>query len=145
MSGDLEFSVSNNQIIECNVLDNELSINGLNVGSTKLEIKYEGTVYKTIDINVIDEVLYLPIPKKVLLLKGVGVSASVKVIITKDELKNEDVTWIIDNPDIVEYETQNNIIHFTSIARGNSKVTVTVGDYSNSFMLYVTNIRGDIE
>ena len=93
----------------------------------------------------IDEVIFIPLPTGKLLLKGVDKEASVKVIITKKDLKDQEVIWIIDDLEIVEVETQGVIAKFHSIKRGSTKVTIKVGDYSSSFTLYVTNIRGDID
>ena len=42
-------------------------------------------------------------------------------------------------------ETQGAIAHFKSLSRGKATVTISLGEYTNSFEIYVTNIRGDIE
>ena len=141
---ELEY-IYDDKIINLKVESGKLLIDTLNKGNTNIDIKYQDKVYNTLNIKVIDKVIYLPIPTGKLLLKGIDKSASVKVIITKDELKNSEVSWELDNPDIVSIKTQGNIAYFESLARGKTTVTVKVGNYSNSFILYVTNIRGDID
>ena len=97
------------------------------------------------DLEVIEEVIYLPIPTGMILLKGVDKEASVKIILTKEGLDNEEVKWSLDTEGIVEVQTQGKIAHFHSLSRGKVVVTVSVGNYTNSFIVYVTNIRGDID
>ena len=144
---EISIVMEDDSIASCNLTDNSLSIyvSGEKIGKTKLNIIYQEEVIKSIDIDVIEEVIYLPIPTGMILLKGVDKEASVKVILTKDGLNEEDIKWSIDSDDIVSMETQGAIAHFHSLKRGKVEVTVSIGNYTNTFLIYVTNIRGDLE
>ena len=141
---DLEFKLDND-FVSIEVSDDKIIVSSNKVGLSKLNVYYEDELIKTIDINVIEEVIFLPVATGKILLKGIDKVASVKVIITKPELKDEEIVWTLDNFDCVEMTTQGSIAKFQSIARGHVTVTVTCGEYSNSFIIYVTNIRGDID
>ena len=141
---ELSFLV-NNDCATFTINDNKLIVTGNKLGNATLNIIYNNETIKNININVIEEVIYIPIPTGKLLLKGIDKEASVKVIITKDELKNEKVTWSLSSDDVVSMETQGVIARFNSLKRGSVIVTISFGEYSNSFTLYVTNIRGDID
>ena len=144
---EISIAMEDDSIASCNLTDNSLVINvsGEKIGKTKLNIIYQEEVIKSIDIDVIEEVIYLPIPTGMILLKGVDKEASVKVILTKDGLNEEDIKWSLDVDDIVSMETQGAIAHFHSLKRGKVEVTVSIGNYTNTFLIYVTNIRGDLE
>ena len=122
-----------------------IKIEALKVGSAILHFSYLDKDLHDLTINVIENPLYLPVPTGKLILKGIEKEATVKVIITKEELLNQEITWTVETEGIVSYTVQGAIIKFSSLKRGSTKVTVTVGNYSNSFMVYVANIRGDIE
>ena len=141
----LSFSILDDTIALVELVDKSFTITGLKIGSTKLNITYDNELVKTVDINIIDEVLFLPVPTGMLLIKGIDKEASIKVIITKDNLSPSDIEWIIEDDTIIQTETQDNIIKIHSIKRGNTKVTVKLGEYTNSFTVYVTNIRGDLD
>ena len=145
--GEMFFKVENEEVASFTIADNALvvAVEGENVGNTNLNVIYHDEIIKTIKIKVIEEVIFLPIPTGKILLKGVDKEASVKIILTKDGLDFNSATWEIDNSDVVSMEYQGGIAHFHSLARGKATVTVRVGDYENSFEIYVTNIRGDID
>ena len=140
----LSFVLSDEDIASYEIENNNLLVKANKIGNAKLDVIYKEQVIDSVDLEVIEEVIYLPIPTGMILLKGVDKEASVKVIITKDGLDLNDIKWTIDS-DCLQMETQGTIAHFKSLARGKAIVTVTLDEYTNSFEIYVTNIRGDIE
>ena len=142
---EITFGLSEEDIVSLIIENNIVFVTANNIGSTNLEVIYKDQVIDSISLEVIDEVIYLPIPTGMILLKGVDKEASVKIILTKEGLDNEEVKWSLDTEGIVEVETQGKIAHFHSLSRGKVEVTVSVGSYTNSFIVYVTNIRGDID
>ena len=145
MMENLSFVLSDENIASYEIENNNLLIKANKIGSAKLDVIYKEQVIDSVNLEVIEEVIYLPIPTGMILLKGVDKEASVKIILTKEGLDLNTATWEIDNSDVVSMEYQGGIAHFHSISRGKAVVTVKVGDYQNSFVIYVTNIRGDID
>lgn len=124
--------------------DNVISIKGEEKGNTKLVCKSGDKVLDEVEIKVIEKVIFIPLPTNKLLLKGIDESASVKVIITLDGY-NEDIIWEVEDPEIVSIESQDRIARFTSLKIGSTEVVIRCGEYSNTFTIYVTDIRGDID
>ncbi|MBP5551568.1 MAG: hypothetical protein J6X93_05920 [Bacilli bacterium] len=145
MMESLSFVLSDEDIASYEIENNNLLVKANKIGSAKLDVIYKEQVIDSVDLEVIEEVIYLPIPTGMILLKGVDKEASVKIILTKEGLDNEEVKWSLDTEGIVEVQTQGKIAHFHSLSRGKVEVTVSVGNYTNSFIVYVTNIRGDID
>ena len=145
MMENLSFVLSDEDIASYEIENNNLLVKANKIGSAKLDVIYKEQVIDSVDLEVIEEVIYLPIPTGMILLKGVDKEASVKIILTKEGLDNEEVKWSLDTEGIVEVQTQGKIAHFHSLSRGKVEVTVSVGNYTNSFIVYVTNIRGDID
>ena len=141
----LTFTLENDKLASIEIENNALKIEANDTGITKLNVIYKEKIIDSVTLNIIEEVIFLPIPTGKILLKGVDKEASVKIILTKDGLDLNSATWEIDNSDVVSMEYQGGIAHFHSLARGKATVTVRVGDYENSFEIYVTNIRGDID
>lgn len=144
-SKELDIYIENDEIATFKNENNTVTIDGKSIGGTNLIFKNNDKIIKTINIEIIDKVVYLPVPTGKLLLKGIDKDASVKAIITKASITSEDVIWEVENPEIVSIDYQGCIAKFHSLARGKTLVTVRVGNYSNSFTIYVTNIRGDID
>lgn len=141
----LTFTLENDKLASIEIEKNALKIEANDTGVTKLNVIYKEKIIDSVTLNIIEEVIFLPIPTGKILLKGVDKEASVKIILTKEGLDLNSATWEIDNSDVVSMEYQGGIAHFHSISRGKAVVTVKVGDYTNSFVIYVTNIRGDID
>ena len=141
----LTFTLENDKLASIEIENNALKIEANDTGITKLNVIYKEKIIDSVTLNIIEEVIFLPIPTGKILLKGVDKEASVKIILTKDGLDLNSATWEIDNSDVVSMEYQGGIAHFHSLARGKATVTVRVGDYDNTFEIYVTNIRGDID
>ena len=139
-----DLSINESDIVSLDRHEDGYILTGLKIGEALCTVTVSSDIAVSFKIKVIEKVLFLPVPTGKLLLKGIDKEASVKVIITKPGLSEEDIVWEIDS-DCVEMETQGCIAHFKSVARGKCNVTVHLGDYSNTFVLYVTNIRGDIE
>lgn len=140
----LSFTIDDNEIVSFEAEDKTIHFKALKIGSTKLVVKASDEIIKEINIKVIEKVIFIPVATGKLLLKGIDKEASVKVIITKDGLNLDDIKWTIDS-DCIQMETQGAIAHFKSLSRGKAVVTIALGEYTNSFVIYVTNIRGDIE
>ena len=141
----LTFTLENDKLASIEIENNALKIEANDTGITKLNVIYKEKIIDSVTLKIIEEVIFLPIPTGKILLKGVDKEASVKIILTKDGLDLNSATWEIDNSDVVSMEYQGGIAHFHSLARGKATVTVRVGDYENTFEIYVTNIRGDID
>ena len=141
----LTFTLENDKLASIEIEKNALKIEANDTGVTKLNVIYKEKIIDSVTLNIIEEVIFLPIPTGKILLKGVDKEASVKIILTKEGLDLNSVTWEIDNSDVVSMECQGGIAHFHSLARGKAIVTVRVGQYTNTFEIYVTNIRGDID
>ena len=141
----LTFTLENDKLASIEIENNALKIEANDTGITKLNVIYKEKIIDSVILSIIEEVIFLPIPTGKILLKGVDKEASVKIILTKEGLDLSSASWEIDNSDVVSMEYQGGIAHFHSLARGKATVTVRVGDYENSFEIYVTNIRGDID
>ena len=141
----LTFTLENDKLASIEIENNALKIEAKDTGVTKLNAIYKEKIIDSVTLNIIEEVIFLPIPTGKILLKGVDKEASVKIILTKEGLDLNSATWEIDNSDVVSMECQGGIAHFHSLARGKAIVTVRVGQYTNTFEIYVTNIRGDID
>lgn len=94
-------------------------------------------------VSVEKKVFYVPVPTGKVVLKGVGKECSVKVIILR-EMKESKINWAISDSSIIEYQTQDNIIFIKSKIKGISTITFSYGGFSESFDVYVTNLRGEI-
>ena len=132
-------------VISLDVNNDLIIVRANEIGNSKINISYDNEIIKSIAVKVKENPIYIPVPTGKLILKGIDKEASVKVIITDPNLLNEEIHWQLEKENIVSIETQGAIAHFVSLQRGNTKVTIQIGAYSNTFTLYVSNIRGDIE
>jgi Flp pilus assembly secretin CpaC len=140
---ELVFTVENPSIATVNVGEGNFTVYGSAIGDTSLTIaSSNGDVLANIDIDVIEPVIYLPVPSGSLYVKGIGKTVSVKGVITDSSVAGEAI-WSVSDPEIVSFEAQGLLAIFTTLKRGNTLVTLTYGEHEASFMLYVTNIKGE--
>ena len=94
-------------------------------------------------INVVKRIFYLPVPEGKIILKGAGLSCSVRVYLL-DESIGDDPVWSVSDDIIISLQTQGYVALISSLKRGISTVTFTLGGFSKSFDVYVTNMRGEV-
>ncbi|MBO7535824.1 MAG: hypothetical protein J6T34_01600, partial [Bacilli bacterium] len=90
MMENLSFVLSDEDIASYEIENNRLLLKANKIGSAKLDVIYKEQVIDSVDLEVIEEVIYLPIPTGMILLKGVDKEASVKIILTKEGLDDEE-------------------------------------------------------
>lgn len=95
------------------------------------------------EVQVDKKAFYLPIPQNLIILKGTGKTATVRAILL-DENIVDTPTWSVSDESIISINTQGYIAIITSLARGKTAVTFSLGKYQQTFEVYVTNIRGEL-
>lgn len=93
--------------------------------------------------EVIKPLFYLPVPEHRIVLNRIGLTCSVRAILL-DETINATPVWTVSDSSIISLEYQGFVGKIQSLKRGISNVTITLGTYSESFDVYVTNIRGEV-